>query len=497
MIAANAAAHPEQVIVKDQHGAWTWRQLMRRAADYAAFVSAARVPADGVVAIGVGRSRESIAAMLGCTLAGRGFAPLSVDQPEARLDAALSRLEATFVFVDDPARAAPDAKVCGRSAIFPASAVGDAACAMPPDDPDKVLYVLFTSGSTGQPKGVIATHSNILNTILWGEEILDWAADDVIGLAVNIYFDIAMFDIFTGLCLNVPLAIVSKSGDVVQTCQEISDFGVTSIFAAPVFFSQFVRANVLGNPRLDSLRRIVSGGDFFPPAHILAWREHRPGLDIYNVWGPTETSIVNTMHLVDERDLPALRQGISAPVGRAHTRMPFVLLDESLNVVDTVDAKGEICMQGACVTQGYLNDVERTVAAYIEVGGLRTYRTGDLGSVDAAGNLHVHGRIGSLIKVAGYRIDVGEVEGAAARWPDVHAAATFVREVADGIQELWLAVELRQPGSAFDIFQFKKQLREILPAYMVPKRVFVMDRLPTTPNLKIDRRAVAAAFANA
>ena len=340
----------------------------------------------------------------------------------------------------------------------------------------------------------MVTHANIANTVLWAEDMLDWRRDDVIGLAVNLYFDIAMFDLFAGLCAGVPIAVLSEPANARRTCEEIGTMAVSSIFAAPVFFSQFVRAELLASPDLAPLRRIVSGGDFFAPAHVLRWLTARPHTAIYNVWGPTETSIVNTMHRVTQADVPRLTRGISPPVGRPHARMPFVLLDENLNRVDTPGEKGEICMQGPCVTAGYLDDPERTAAAYITVDGLPTFRTGDLGSLDAEGDLSIHGRIGTMIKVAGYRVDVGEVEGAAAGLPDVHAAAAFTHEVDVGLQELWLAVELKPGCAEIDLFSAKKHLRAVLPAYMVPKKIVVMDRLPTTPNLKIDRRAVADAF---
>ena len=498
MIWANARAAPDKIILSDADKSWTWRDLLLRAATFAAAVSESGVATNAIVPIAVGRGAESIAAILGCMIAGRAFAPVSIDQPEQRLASCFRQMEAMFVIADVPAETAPAITIAGlrvleiQSTEYTGSFPAEPVCR-----DDQLLYILFTSGSTGQPKGVMVDHGNILNTVLWGRDILDWRSGDVIGIAVNLYFDIAMFDIFTALCLDVPLAILSRSSDAHLVCREVEAHKITSIFAAPVFFSQFIRLDLLRKPELLSLRRIISGGDFFPPAHILRWLEQRSDVEIYNVWGPTETSVVNTMHRIDDSDIPSLQQGISAPVGRAHARMPFVLLNERLERVGDVGRHGEICMQGRCVTQGYLKDEARTAAAYIEFEGRPAYRTGDLGSVDASGNLHIHGRIGSLIKVGGHRIDVGEVEGAATCDPRVHAAATFVDEPGDGIQELCLAIELNPGATGFDTFSFKKRLRELLPSYMVPKRIILMEKLPTTPNQKVDRRAIAEAFKSA
>ena len=493
VIWGNAAAAPDKVILRDAERSWTWAELVDHASAYADIIRQSKTPDDAIIPIFVGRSGESVAAILGCLAAERAFSPLSTDQPEARLVACLDRMDADFILAERfkvPANgvfasrpvftASPEQGTVIPSSLPPAAAETD------------LLYVLFTSGSTGDPKGVMVDHGNIINTLLWSHDILDWHPSDTIGLAVNVYFDIAMFDVFVALCSNTTLAIISDAGDVHRTVQQIDEMGITSIFAAPVFFSQFVRAEVLAHAGLNRLRRIISGGDFFAPAHVLRWMEARPELEIYNVWGPTETSIVNTMHLVTDADRSLLSSGATAPVGTAHARMPFVLLDEQLQSVEEVNARGEICMLGRCVTRGYLKDPERTSAAYISVEGQPAYRTGDLGSTDAEGRLHIHGRIGTLIKVAGHRIDVGEVEGAATLSADVYAAAAFLHSEEVGIQELWLAVELKPGRDELDLFSFKKMLRGLLPAYMVPKKVIVMDRLPTTSNLKVDRRAVAA-----
>lgn len=494
-IHANAMAAPDKIIVSDSHQQWSWAELMHHARAYAKSIKNTGLPPSAIIPIIVGRRCESIGAILGCLFAGHAFSPLSIDQPAARLSACLTRMNALFVLADTPTAGTERSTIAGLPVLQPEQVVAAPTSERAPEASDeRHLYVLFTSGSTGQPKGVVVDHGNIINTLTWAEEILDWRDDDVIGVAVNLYFDIAMFDIFTSLTSNVPMAILSNAADIHLTCSEIGKFAVTSIFAAPVFFSQFVRASVIGKPELSHLRRIISGGDFFAPAHMLAWMDSRPDLAIYNVWGPTETSIVNTMHLVNPQDRAGLVRGQSPAVGRAHPLMPFVLLDEDLRQVDGPGLKGEICMQGPCVTVGYLEDRERTENAYIVLNGERTFRTGDLGSLDADGNLYIHGRIGSLIKVAGHRIDVGEVEGAAASADQVHAAAAFLHDVDVGIQELWLAIELKPRYTDIDLFAFKKLLRELLPVYMVPKKIVVMEALPTTPNLKIDRRALSEKF---
>jgi len=494
---SSASNAPTKKIIYDKDRDWTWSELLWRAQAYAdalegALVGSSHTP---IVPILVNRSGDTVAAILGALIAGCGFAPMSSQQP-------LTRIKHCFNALDARAVINPEGVDYwnGGEAEKPYQVVVhdrfDIKGGLPPQpmevSQEKTLYVLFTSGSTGEPKGVIASYGNIENTMLWSKDILTWNRDDVIGCCTNFFFDISMFDVFSSLYFDVPLAIYSQPSEVEQMVAETSQFKITSVFGVPTFFSQILRLGMLGDSRLSSLRRVISGGDFFPPSHVIGWLEALPDIDLFNVWGPTETSIVNTMHRVTAEDLPALCQGRSAPVGMAHERMPFCLIDKDGSVLRLPNQRGEICMLGECVTQGYLGDTERTTYAYIEIDGMRAFRTQDLGYVDEAGNLFIVGRMGSTVKVAGYRIDLGEVESVAVALADIHLACGFVYEgiPESGDRELWLAAEPKHGQAKLDIYSIKKKLRAALPIYMVPKRIFIFPNLPRNPNGKIDRAAV-------
>ena len=463
-------------------------EVLERAAAYRDALDARLSSTGGEVAVPllVDRTGETIAAILGILMSGRAFAPLSPDQPVERLRSCLTALQASdTLIVTDPATQRALAEGLGVEPIaLEADARGTPSRPDEPE-PDRLLYVLFTSGSTGTPKGVMVSHGNIENTMLWSRDVIDWQEGDVMGNVAPFFFDISMFDLFTLAYFGVPLAIFSNASDVHRTLAEIEEHNITSIFSAPVFFSQFVRTNKLGDPKFDVLRRIISGGDFFPPAHILEWQENRPSTEVRNIWGPTETTILNTIHLINDRDRPSLEAGKYPPVGQAHLRMPFVLLKEDGQVA-SANEPGEICMIGPSVTLGYLKDEVRTQEVYFEWEGRRAFRTRDLGEVDEDGNLFMLGRIGSMVKVAGYRVELGEIESAAARIPGIALSGAFVHEVAPGLQQIHLAVETG-PGTILDIAKVKQQLRQLLPSYMVPKRIFVLEELPRSLSGKIDR----------
>lgn len=485
-----AAKDQDKCIVLDANKAWTWRELLWRGQSYADALGRIDASDDHtpIVPILVERTGETVAAILGALMAGRGFSPLSSQQPRARLNHCFAALGAKAVF--DPGLAGDDFALLRAlpESKLPLSG-------LPPEPPppewESILYVLFTSGSTGVPKGVMADFRNIENTMLWSMDMLDWHKDDVIGCCTNFYFDISMFDVFTTFYFDVPLAIYSHPADVAKVVEQTAEFRVTSAFGVPTFFSQILRHSLVGDARLSSIRRIIAGGDFFPPAHVIGWLDARPDIDLYNVWGPTETSIVNTMHRVGEGDMPCLASGLPAPVGKAHPRMPFCLVDESMNLVEGPNLRGEICMLGACVTRGYLGDVERTAQAYVEIVGERAFRTQDIGYLDESGRLFIVGRMGSTVKVSGYRIDLGEVDAAATALSGVHLACAFVVEPEhdSADRELWLAIEPKDAAATLDVYSLKKRLRASLPPYMVPKRVLIFPELPRNSNGKVDRRA--------
>lgn len=444
----------------------------------------------------VGRRIEAMAAIVGALLAGRAFAPLSASQPASRIAQCLEALGASAAVNGlgaDEALIAPPCPLIGPAdQPLPVEAVSAA-----PANGGELLYILFTSGSTGVPKGVICSHANILNTLLWSLDFINWAPDDRIGVATQFSFDISMFDLFSGLFFGIPICIFEQPGNIQACLTQIEAHRITSIFSVPFFFSQFVRGDMLESCERSSLRRILSGGDFFPPPHMLAWREAAPSVAVLNVWGPTETSIVNTMHVVTAGDVDLLRAGQTVAVGESHPRMEIMLLDpEAESATPAAGEEGEIAMLGACVSLGYLNNPELTARQYFERDGVRGFRTGDIGRLDG-GKLYIVGRTGSLVKVSGFRIDLNEVERALTQCGPVFQAVAFVHASVPGVDEIWSCIQPNGDAGEVDIFSLKRELRKKLPSYMVPKRILNMGSLPLSGNGKVDRKAVKAMVATA
>lgn len=486
--------HPQKVVVYDDERSWTWQELMAEAKNYADAIWQ-YAKNDDIIPIIVDRSGRSVAAMLGCILAGKCFANISNELPLLRIEQCILKTESkccidvsglhseqinSFCFVLNKLAGNPNEKQSGEITQ------------------NKLLYVLFTSGSSGDPKAVKVSASNIENTMLWSLDMIDWQPSDIMGCASQFSFDISMFDVFTLFYFNVPLVIFSNVKDYRSVLDQINQYNVTSIFSVPQFFSSLLVSDInLLKEKSTSLRRIISGGDFFNPVHLLQWATTFNRLAIYNVWGPTETSIVNTMHQLDSNDVVRLKEGQLPSIGCAHSKMPLVLLNENrTEKIDKPLEQGEIVMLGDCVTEGYLNDSQLTAAKYGFYNGQRCFYTEDIAYQDENGNLFMVGRIGSMVKIAGYRVDLNEIEFVTAGFDNIKQCCCVVAISDISEKQLHLFCTLQDVSNSISIYALKNYLRQYLPNYMIPKMVHIIESMPMNNNQKIDRKRLSTDYLN-
>jgi amino acid adenylation domain-containing protein len=484
-----AKNNPNQIIIKDKWRSWTWNDIIKTSYRFSEAIRNNYPLSQKPVAIPllVGRSGKVISAILGCLITENAFAPLSIKHPSYRIKKSIELLNADHVLsaLDESESISDDLK---SMAVFENE--NSSSSTFPNNAKNELLYVLFTSGSTGEPKGVLCSHLNIMNTILWSEHYLDWKKTDIIGCATQFSFDISMFDVFSLMYHGVPMVIFPEPSNTKDVVKRILSDNVTSIFSVPSFFSQFVTSNLIDELNTSKLRRIISGGDFFPPMHVSNWMKKMPQISVYNAWGPTETSMVNTMHKITADDLPKLKKGKHPPIGKQHSMMPLILVDKAGKIISEPNVAGELVLLGVCVSMGYLNDDKEMKRRYTTKENLRAFLTGDIGYFDEKENFYISGRSDSMVKISGHRIDLNEVENVALQHLAVSSSAAFVQTIQDDYKELWLAMELKESNSEIDIYSAKKLLRKILPQYMVPKRLFVIPKIPLTINRKVDRLQV-------
>ncbi len=477
-----ASSNPKQIAIVDKWKTWTWSDVMTKTSDYIeSLKNESKSNNLNAVPILVGRSGCSIAAILCCMLMGIPFSPLSYTQPENRLKKIQKSLNAPFFISGlNDSEYFPNNEL---KLIFPkkSNKQNQVESDFSKDD---LLYILFTSGSTGEPKGVMCSSGNILNYLNWSSKHIDWKQDDVIGCGTQFSFDLSISDIFYMFTTKLSLVIFPEPGNPKDIFERISENSVTHIFSVPSFFSQFVHANLLKDLPKTKLRRIISAGGFFPPSHMLEWLQKIPKLDIYNSWGPSETTIINSIHKISKNDIEILEKGDHPSIGKPDLMMPFFLVNDKNKKINKINKTGEIVVLGDSVTLGYLENMQENTEKYRIFENKNAFHTGDLAFKDNDENYFMIGRKDSTVKIFGYRVDLHEIEKVLTKLDTVYLALAFIETLNESNEELWVAIETK--NSDFSIFSTKKYLRENLPHYMVPKRIFVLPKIPLNENGKPD-----------
>lgn len=355
------------------------------------------------------------------------------------------------------------------------------------------VYILFTSGSTGKPKGVICDKQNIINTLLWSKNYLNWKKNDVIGNITKFNFDISLFDFFTSIYFSVPIYILKNTYNINSIFKDINKNKITSFFSTPSFFSQFVYGNSVQKTKKTSLKQIISGGDFFPNSHLKLWIKNNEKIKIFNVWGPTETSIVNSMHLIDSKDKKNINNYKYMSVGVSTKRMEIKLIKRK-KIISENYTHGDICLSGKSICKGFIDENQRYKKMLIRINKKTYFNTGDIGYFDKNECLFIVGRKDNDIKIQGYRMNQKEIERISETYNNVFLSASFKRIINEEFSELHLLIQLTK-FKEFDIFDFKTFLRNKLDFYKVPKKIILIKKIPLNSNGKIDRIKINKIYA--
>ena len=458
--------------------------------------------AGSVVAVALERSPLLITALLAVVKAGAAYLPLDAGYPAERIAAMLAdaapvlvltdqamagRLprtgEVPVLVADDPDPAAPDGS--GDGDLADADRHG-------PVVPSSPAYVMYTSGSTGMPKGVTVPHAAVDRLVRRGG-FADLDGTDVVAQLAPVSFDAATFEIWGALTSGATLALAPAGPlDVADLREFLVTRRVTALWLTAGLFDEMVQADP---GMFAGLRYLLAGGDVLPARSCRAVLDQAPGVRLINGYGPTENTTFTTTHPIRAEDLDGRGVPIGAPI--ADTRA--LVLDRWLGPAPAGVA-GELYAAGAGLAHGYLNrpglTAERFVACPYGAPGERMYRTGDLARWTAAGALEYLGRADDQVKLRGFRVEPGEVAAALADCPRVAQAAVVVREDTPGDKRLVGYVVPEAGPAAGSDTDLAASAREFaaarLPGYMVPSAVVVLDALPVTVNGKLDRKALPA-----
>jgi amino acid adenylation domain-containing protein len=357
-------------------------------------------------------------------------------------------------------------------------------------DPDDLAYILFTSGSTGQPKGVMLSHANAFTFLDWCQENLGpWADDDRFSSHAPFHFDLSIFDLFVSCRNAATLVLIGESlAKEPELLGDLLGAGRFSVwYSAPSILALLTRQGRLDRRAFAAPRLVLFAGEVFPMGPLRKLRHLWPEARLWNLYGPTETNVCTAFPIPaavpDDRTVPY-------PIGAVCPPLRARVVDGQGQDVPP-GTIGELVISGPGVMRGYFGQPELTAPAFlIDAKGLHWYRTGDLVVDDGSGCHHFHGRRDRMVKKRGYRIELGEIESVLYRHEGVDRAAVVARSDESGVSIA--AFVALKPDQNRSIIGMKRHCTVYLPNYMVPDTITFMSSLPATSTDKVDYQRLGA-----
>jgi amino acid adenylation domain-containing protein len=489
-----AGSDPDAIAAVHGESRLTYRELNARANRLGRALQARGLDRERVVTVVMERGLDWMVTVLAIWKAGLAYLPLEPHFPPGRMATAMSRAESPLVVTERGSTATLEEALDtlpGVKELFiedlagEAHAEGNLGVVVAPD---QLAYILFTSGSTGEPKGVMCEHAGMLNHMYAKIDDLGVREGEVIPQTGPQCFDISVWQLVAALLVGGRTLFVDQDAilDVERFVDTVVDGRAGVIQVVPSYLEVIV-SYLEQNPRkLPDLHCVCPTGDFLKKELVQRWFALCPDVPVVNTYGLTETSD-DAVHEIMDR-APA---GPRVPLGRPINNVHVDVVDEFGSPVP-LGAPGLIVFSGVCVGRGYVNDAERTAAMFgpdPNRAGERVCRTGDYGRWMPDGKLDFLGRRDNQVKIRGFRIEIGEIENALLRVPGVRDGAVVVGEGADQARFLVAFYSGRGP---LEIAELRKQIASQVPDYMVPSSYRWQESLPLTGNGKIDRKALAS-----
>ena len=512
----SAKKFPDKIAVVFKDESITYHDLNIRSNKLAHLLIKNGVKKGDRVGLYINKSIEAIIAIFGILKSGAAYVPLDINVPMARIDYIINncqiqcligsgdKISNLFKILDNNTSlnmlitldGKPEFNKLSSIEFFSNEEVEKVRKTTNPETSTiwtDLAYLLYTSGSTGQPKGVMISHLNALNFVNWVSDIVAATSDDIFSNHAPFHFDLSILDIYVAFLVSGKVYPVPEEYSYFpfRLAEWINDNKISIWYSVPSILSMMVVNGKLEKFKFKNLRVIFFAGEVFPVKYLRQLMQLIPHPDFYNLFGPTETNVI-TYYKVP--DIPE-NQIKPIPIGKVCKNMEIILVDNEGNKISEVGVKGEIYARGSNVAQGYWGDPDKTEKTFINNNqnvylADEMYKTGDLAMLDEYGNYIFFGRKDHMIKSRGYRIELGEIETVLYTHPDIKEAAV-IAVPDEKISNRLKAFIAMKDGKSVSENEIQKHCAKKIPKYMVPEEIEFRASLPKNPHGKIDRTKLA------
>lgn len=482
----SASKYPDKTALIDEHRSMTFKELDIKAQKLAsAIAKQCGYIKNRPIAVCMTKGIECIVAFLGIAYSGNFYCPLDPKSPIDRINRILNVLEPIAVVYRDKAL---DGMICSGQEILyekieKQSINVDAVMQYQKVLDIDPLYILFTSGSTGQPKGVVISHKGVIDYIEWLYYKFSFSEKTIFGNQAPFYFDNSILDIYSTLKNGATMVVIpEKLFMFPQLLLEfVNKYKINTLFWVPSALIVVANSGILDKVYMDALEKVLFAGEVMPNKQLNVWRKHYPNIQYANLYGPTEITDICTYYIVNRE----FRDDEDLPIGYACENTEILVLNEQDKLVEDNEI-GELCVRGTGIAMGYYGDYEKTDKVFVQ-NPLNSnyrdiiYRTGDLVKYNEYGEIIYLSRKDFQIKHQGHRIELGEIETMANSLEGIdHSCAIY-----DDINKKIVLFCITSKGLSEK--QIYKLLADKIPKYMLPTHISILDQMPLNINGKIDR----------